>query len=253
MPQFSGEFSDTQSATLSILSGVVTVTATAHGLIAGDKFTLSGFALDEKINYSHTVATVTNANTFTFTIVQTFITASNQAGTLHKKIRIYSSASVQLSLDSYAKQSTGEFKKVLYVIDLGARTSKDRSVGSDATFEMLRATDFKMTMINSFGILAILPIKNDTVGATATDFARSLLVHFIAGIVGRQLPSDWADNQTSAIVPISSNRESSNNAFIAQNYTFEVSERIGVADINRDDFGYNITDFNTEVIPKIGD
>ena len=229
------------------------MTATAHGLSVGDSFTLSGFDTTEIINYSHVVATVTDANTFTFTITEAFLSATGVTGTLHKNIRIFPAASVQLALDSYAKQSDGGYKKVLYLIDLGESTSKDRNVGSDASFEMMRSTDFKMTFVNRFGCLAILPIKNDTIGANAADFARDLQKYFMRSLVGYQLPADWENSKSSAITLVSSSRETSNNAYISQNYTFEVSEYVGVMDVGRYDFGYNIVDFNLRVIPKIGE
>jgi len=253
LPQVTNEFSTTQNATLSIAVGQCTVTATAHGLSAGDTFTLSGFVTLEAINYIHTVQTVPSANTFTFSIVQEFITATNISGTLHKDIRIHPAASVQLAVDSFAKQGNGDYKKVLYLIDLGETTSKDRNVGSDASFEMMRSTDFKMTMVNRFGILAILPLKNDPVGAIASEFSRDLLAHLVHTIVGTQIATDWENSTSSAIIPISSNRETSNNSFIVQNYIFEISEYVCYKDVNRYDFGYNINDFNLRVIPKIGE
>ncbi|MCW8930897.1 MAG: hypothetical protein OQL19_11735 [Gammaproteobacteria bacterium] len=253
IPQQTNEFSDTQSATLSISSGVVTVTATAHGLSIGDTFTLSGFVLDENINYSHTVVSVPDVDTFTFTIIQQFITATNQNGILHKNIRIYPTVSVQIAVDSYSKLQNGTYKKVMYIVDLGMTSSKDRNISSDASFEMIRSTDFKISTINRFGVLTILPIKNDTVGANAADFARAMIKNFVKTIVGRQLPTDWENTQSSAISLISSSREVSNNSFIVQNYTFETTEYIGVADVNDDDFGYNVEDIKLVVIPKIGE
>lgn len=257
IPQFTPEFSTAISASISIASGVVTVTAIAHGLSVDDNFTLSGFDVfadgieNEVINYSHTVVSVTDADTFTFTIPQQFVTATD-TGVLHTKIRIYTTATPKLAIDAYGKIA-GAYKKALYIVDLGETTSKDRSVGNDADFQMIRNTDFKMTFINSFGILAMLPIKNDTGGSTNSDFARELLAYMVAGIVGERLPTDWQNTKSTGIAFISSNRQISNNSYIVQNYMFEVVELLSEADINRDTFGYNINDIRLVVEPKIGD
>ena len=259
IPQFTPEFSDTKSATITINIGVVTVTSAAHRLSVGSFFTLSGFDVltdgieNEVINYRQEVATVIDADNFTFTILQEFVSLVDAPGTLHTNIRIFGTASVKLAVDAYSKKENGEYAKSLYVIDLGETTSKDRSVGNDADFQQIATTDFKLTFINSFGILAMLPIKNDTAGADTSDFARLLLSYMVRGLVGKRLSTDWEDKESTAITFTSSNRQVSNNAFIVQNYTFETVEILSSADINLDTFGYNINDIRLVVEPKIGD
>ena len=259
IPQQTPEFSDAQSATITIATGVVTVTSTAHGLTVGKFFTLSGFDVEadgienDVINYRQEVATVIDADNFTFTILQEFVSSTDVPGTLHTNIRIFGTASAKLAIDAYAKIANGQYAKALYVIDLGEVTSKDRSVGNDADFQQTNTTDFKMTFINNFGILAFLPIKNDTAGASTSDFARQLLSFMVRALVGRRLTTDWESKESTGITFTSSNRQVSNNSYIVQNYAFESVEILSSADINQDTFGYNINDIRLVVEPKIGD
>jgi hypothetical protein len=254
IPQYTNELSDTAPATLSVANGICTINLPAHGLKANDKFTLSGFNVDnsgidnEVINYSHIVQEVINADSFTFAIPQQFINITSENGTLHKNIRIHTALNVDLARSSYSK-TNGEYKKVLYFIDLGVTSSRDRGVGNDASFQMTQATDFRISIMNKFGALAIMPIKNDLVGYSATDFTRELFEILLKSIVGRTLSSNFNNNRTSSISPISSNIEISNDAFVGQNYVFECVEQVGLADVNNDIFSYNINSIKAKVKP----
>jgi hypothetical protein len=249
LPQFSDNFSTSAiSASVSYTGGVVTVTAISHGLSADDPFTLSGFSpveiSSEIINYSHTVATVVDPDNFTFTIEQGN-TENLGGGKLHKSVRAYASIDTANAIKAYTQTQL----LTAVVIDLGSFASKDRGTGSDANFQQTTITDFKMTMINQFGVLIFFPLKNDTIGKVNADTARFMQAVLMRSLSGVRLDTDWGDNKSQGITFTSSNREQVTNATLVQNYTFEVVEIIYGEDVNIDTFDFDATFGDIQVEP----
>jgi hypothetical protein len=242
LPQFTDTFSEhIFESSISILDGVITVTtSTVNTLDVGDKIVLSGFDVEanfpmidsDYINTIHTVASIISTTQYTLGIVPLYISGTSSTnGKTHSQVGVLVGLDANLVIDSYV--NLGTKTNLCYVVDDGMIVSRDRKSQGDAIQTSTRNQDYRMIQINNFTVIVFLSFQNDTIGSLVSDALRQILTFMIKSLSGVALSTDWS-NSSYGVSLVGMQPLSITNSYVAQAYTFEVSEQTVSCDGNVD-------------------
>jgi len=272
LPKYTDYFSDTVNATFSYSGGTVTaITDSAHGLKTGKYVTVTDAVFptsiasitrvgnvatvitntnhdltevyNETVNISgsdqsdyngdHTLLSVTNRKTFTFSVSgapttpatgtmllnedrqgyngrhQVTVTSTTQftypisnvpnagsSGKVKSNIRISGGITYERIFDSYTVQNENEL--YCFVVPQPSIISKNRSVINDATDQISASTTKQIKEIENFAVFVFVPSK-DISGRIAYDLMEDVARSLYRSLIGVKLPTYLSDTRYSGI------------------------------------------------------
>ncbi len=174
-------------------------------------------------NGVQTVASVTDANTFTYTLENDAISTGNGDNMLVMgSPRISGGAELDRVVDSYTRQNTDELWGFFVLEE--ADTSNDRTINNDSKNERQLFEDFKLRIIQNASFYVFIPTHDEISGRLAMDNAQELLKPIYKTLAGFVPENPFITEQQTVLMPSNHQLASYNGSFLVYRYQFQSTE-----------------------------
>lgn len=225
-PQFNGTHPllttpDRNTLTLSIPSAPAVATGTPY----------INQSLRGRVNGRHTV-TVVDPTTFTY-VNSTCPDGIIDNATIHDEIRVSGAAIIERALSAMTEQNINELWGFVVLEDVVS--SRDRTVKSDANFNITDGSVFRIRELESFSLYAVIPSADSITGRTPRDLASDLTPAIYKSLLGVLLPTGLTCERTAVITPESNGFFAYDGAYYVHRWMFGTHRDITVDDIAPDE------------------
>lgn len=194
--------------------------------------------------------TVVDSTTFTYQITTTPESPAQGTVLAAKGARISGAVSMDAAQASYTAQDTGELWAFVVINDTVA--NKDRREDTDATFTQGGGTEFRQRIITPFSVYVFVPAVDEIAARDARDTMQDVRIALFKALLRAKFSDGLAANQVFTTAFNSDGFILYNNSYYIHQFVFEVVSDITYADTSRPDANVAFRDVELNFNDELG-